>query len=406
MWLASAWLAALPALSAAPVAPQAPAGKPPRTAPSQCPYCKGDPARLAAAGLASHGPFAFGAGSADTQSVSARLLSDVYWIESAHFEIGFGIGPYRVSLREKEKVAQELARLALVLPEVDPKTKLLDEWLRAHLFAQRCEDAYARFLGLVQKSDADFPESADGWMLGTPFRGVGPHLGQGGKFEVLILESEEEQVGYLRDQFGLEIKRTQRYNAPERDTLSVTLHLQQSDLKEDDALHAHLAFNLAHNFLDGYRHYSYDTPLWLHEGLAHVFSREVSTRTSTYDASEGAVPEEIHKESWVREAQKLARSGEAPRMSELVNLQSYGSFEFDTHVATWSMVDFLIREHPEGFACLLDSLKGRVKADGTPDGGTLRDVHREAFPACLGLSYAQFDEAWAAWIEAQVERKD
>ena len=148
--------AALALLCLAPLAPAQ--DKPARNDPAGCPYCGNDPELLAKAGLVSHGPFEFGKAPHDTRSVDDALVSDIYWIESAHFELGIGIGAYRVTQNEKEKLRGELARLAEVLPEVDPKAKLLDEWLRTHLFAQRCEDADARFLELVQKTEADFPQ--------------------------------------------------------------------------------------------------------------------------------------------------------------------------------------------------------------------------------------------------------
>jgi len=380
--------------------------KPGKTDPAACPYCAGDPAIMEKAGIVSHGPFEFGAEGSDTASVAEFLLGDCFWIETAHFEIGFALGPYKVPQKEKNRIRDELTRLGEILPNVEPKTKVLDEWLRAHMFAQRCEDAYARFLELVQKTDADFPQPGEQWLIGQPFRGIGPHLGQLGKYEVLLVETEAEHVAYLREQFGLSIKRTQRWNVIERDTLNVTVHLQQGSLKIDEALHGHLVFNLAHNFFDGFRHYSYDTPLWLHEGLAHFMEREVVTRYNTFDATEGALAEETRKDKWVAETRKLVAGDEAPRMAELINLRSYAEFSLPVHFTTWSMVDFLVREHPSGFACLFDTIKGRVNEDGTPNSRNLKDVHRDAFQSCLGMSYAQFDQAWKDWLATQGERKD
>jgi hypothetical protein len=401
---AAAFLVALAAVGQLGVG--AHAQKPGRTDPASCPYCGGDPDVMARAGIVSHGPFEFGSPKNDTETVGAFLLAPVFWIESEHHEIGFALGPYKVTQKEKEKIRAELTRLAEVLPNVDPRRKILDEWLRAHLFAQRAEDAYARFLEIVRKTPDDFPRPGEPWILGDPFRGIGPHLGQAGKYEVLLLETEAEHVAYLKEQFGLSIKRTQRWNVVERDSLNVTLHIRQGDLKIDSSLHGHVVFNLAHNYLDGFEHYSYDTPLWLHEGLAHLMEREVGIRYNSFDATEGALAETTREDEWVPEARKLASSGEAPRMAELVSLQSYAAFELRHHFTTWSMVDFLLREHPEGLACLFDTLKGRVKADGTPDGENLRDVHRDAFQSCLGMSYPAFDAAWKEWLSTQIDRKD
>ncbi len=376
-----------------------------RSDPENCPYCHNDPEVMAKAGIVSHGGFEFGAVPHDTKSTQAFLAtSDVFWIESEHFEIGFALGKYKVGQKEKNKIREELYELAEVLPDVDPKTKVLDEFLRAHMFAQRCEKVWDRFLEIVQHEEEDFPQPGERWILGTPYMGEGPYVGQKGKFEVLLLETEAEHVAYLRDQFGLSIKRTQRWNVIDRDTITLTIHLRQGQLKTDTALHGHVAFNLAHNLLDGYKHYSYDTPLWYHEGLAHLLEREVSIRYNTFDSTEGAIAEETRKQKWMPEVRKMLNN--APRMAELINLKSYAAFELETHFATWSMVDFLVREHPAGFACLLGRVHGRKKEDGMPDSSNLRDAHREAFKECLGMSYSQFDTAWKEWVGTQGERKD
>ena len=376
-------------------------------APSMCPYCHGDPEVMQRAGIVSHGGFEFGAEGEDTASVDAFLGgADVYWIETAHFELGFGLGPYPVKQREKKKLRAELAKLAEVLPEVDPKTKVLDEWLRVHLFAQRCEEVWDRFLEIMQVEEGDFPTAQEPWLLGTPYFGEGPYVGQKGKYELLILETEADHVAFLTEHFGLNIKRTQRWNVIPRDTITVNIHVRQGDLRVDTALHGHVAFNLAHNLLDGYKHYSYDTPLWIHEGLAHFLEREVSIDHNSFDSTEGAVAEKTRKKKWVPEVKKLVQRGEAPRLAELVNIQSYAAFGLEHHYTTWSMVDFLIGEHADGFACLNDRLHGRKTEEGLPDGSNLRDVHRDAFQECLGMSYAQFDQAWRDWVGALEDRPD
>ena len=377
-----------------------------RTDPSNCPYCEGDPEVAAAAGLVGHGPFEFAAEGQTSETVGDYLIADTYWIESEHFEIGLALAPYKVPQKEKNKIRAELTELAEVLPNVDPKAKVLDEWLRVHLFAQRCEKVFERFLEIVQKTRDDFPTAGQRWVIGQPYMGEGPYVGQSGKFEVLLLTSEGESVAFLKDQFGLPIKRTQRWNVVERDSLSVTIHLDQGSLKRDTALHGHLAFNLAINLLDGYRHYSYDTPVWLLEGLAHFMEREITIRYNTFDSTEGALAEETRKSKWMPEVRKLVKSNEAPRLAELVSLQSYASFTLETHFTVWSMTDFLIREHPQGYACIQDKIHGRKNAEGYADASNLRDVHRQAFQECLGMSYAMFDQAWRDWVLTQGERKD
>lgn len=370
--------------------------------PSTCPYTEGDPEVMAAAGIVSLGGFEFG--NSDTAQVDEFLATaDIRWIETEHFEIGIGLPTYRIPQREKNKIRTELTWLQEVLPEVNPKTRQLDPWLRAHLYAQRAERAYARFLEIVQLEQDVFPEPDTTWLLGTPYWGEGPHLGQNGKFEILILPSEALHVSYLRQEFGLSIRKTQRWNVVERDTLTVAIHDDDGSLTRDTAMHGHVVFNLAHNFLDGLKHYSYDTPIWVHEGLAHFLEREVSPRYNSFDSSEGGIAEETRKSKWHKETRSLVRGGDAPRMASMMSLRNYAELELDHHFATWSMVRFLVEQHPEQFALFLQSIKGWKNDEGIADGSNMPQKHRDSFREHFGWNYAQFDTAWQEWVMATEE---
>jgi len=372
----------------------------PKNDPAACPYCGGDQERMAAGGLVSHGGFEFATGT--TGTVDAFLAtSDLRWIESAHFEIGFGLGSYRVGQTEKKKILAELTELSKVLPAVKPKTKTLDPWLRAHLFAQRAEKTYARFQSIMGLDQANFPDGNSRWIMGTKYMGEGPHMGQKGKYELLIVPTASTHVAFLTESYGLQFKRTQRWNLLERDTLSVSIHTQEEGLRVDSGLHCHVVFNLSHNLLDGYKHYSYDTPIWIHEGLAHVMEREISPSFNSFDSDEGSVAEKTRKSKWTPEVRKLISSKKVLRLAELVALKSYAELELRHHYTTWSMVLYLMEEHAEAFANLNDRLHGMKKADGLPDGSKMRDKHRRAFQDCLGMSYAQFDKAWRNWAATQ-----
>lgn len=251
--------------------------------PATCEYCGGDPERMAAAGIVSHGGFEFGR--TDTFAVDRQLANcDIRWIETEHFEIGFAGPPYSVSGKEKKPILAELTALAEVLPDVKPKTKKLDPWLRAHMYAVRAEAQYRRFLEVMQVDQSVFPDGKTQWNGRGTYWGEGPHVGQKGKFELLIVPGEGDLTTYLKEQFGLHQKVTNRWNVMDRDSINVTIHLRQADLKKDIALHAHVAFNLAHNLLDGFKHYNYDTPVWIHEGLAHNFGRAISPAHNNFDS--------------------------------------------------------------------------------------------------------------------------
>jgi hypothetical protein len=256
--------------------------------PTLCPYCKGDPALMAKAGIRSHGGFEFG--SADTKTIDGQLAtSDIRWIETAHFELGFALGSHKVSVEEKEKFRAELGRLAEVLPAVDPREKILDSWLRTHLYAQRLEDAWKRFLDLMQVKESDFPDGSKPYDLRGKYMGNGPYMGQKGKYEVLVVSSESTLANYLTQQFGLLIRKTQRWNLPEKEAMSVSINGGADEMREDEALHGHMVFNVTNNILDGYKHYSYDTPIWIREGLAHFMEREIEQKYNSFDSAEHVI---------------------------------------------------------------------------------------------------------------------
>jgi len=234
-------------------------------------------------------------------------------------------------------------------------------------------------------------------MIGTPYMGTGPHVGHEGKFEVLLLPSEADHVTFLRDQFGLKIRQTQRWLIHDTDSLIVVAHERQGSLRKDTPLHGHLVFNLAVNLLDAYRHYSYDTPCWLLEGLGHFMEREIDPRCNTFDGSEGATAAETRKSDWDAAVKKLIRARKAPRIAELLQLSDYADFELPHHFVTWSLTKFMIEEHPEAYASLTQALHGRMDEEGYPDGTDLVGCHREAVREYFGMTHAQLDEAWAEW---------
>jgi hypothetical protein len=65
------------------------------------------------------------------------------------------------------------------------------------------------------------------------------------------------------------------------------------------------------------------------------------------------------------------------------------------------MTVFLIQEHGAGYACLNSTLHGMKDSQGMPDATGIADRTRTAFQECLGMSYAEFDEAWRAWAVDQ-----
>ena len=179
-----------------------------------------------------------------------------------------------------------------------------------------------------------------------------------------VLAQGLRQIGLQQSQFGLLTKKTQRWNLNAADTLSVTIHCAEEGLREDEGLHGHLGFNLAINLFDGFKHYSYDTPIWLREGLAHMVEREIGPRFNSFDSAEGGIAQTTRKEKWEPEVRKLVAGAKAPRMAELMSMKEYSDLTLDRHYATWSMVQYLVKQKPAEFAKFCGAPLPDAKLDG------------------------------------------
>ena len=122
----------------------------------RCPYCKEDPALMAAAGELSHAPSAIGDKGGE-ELVAKLPVSRWLFVETAHLRWASALGDSAIDQRDRERVEAELARLRAVLPDVPTKPRKLDPWLRLHVQAMKGEEFYARFQALLGVKDADFP---------------------------------------------------------------------------------------------------------------------------------------------------------------------------------------------------------------------------------------------------------
>ena len=362
----------------------------------------GDPEFMKAAGYVSMGGFEFGPAPDTTAETNEHIgYLDIRWIETAHFEIGISLPKVKVTQSERDKVRAELTEMQEYFGDkIDPRTRSLDPWLRTHLYAKRIEEHYARIQAMLGVTDADFKDNRAKWNQVSKYMGIGPYLGQSGKYEVLILPSEGAHKTYMRDRLGLTTELSQRWNIIPRDSMTMIIHTDQGKFKVDEALHGHIVFNLTHNLLNGYKHYSYDMPVWVMEGAAHWFERELSPRFNTFDGAEGSAPDLTSKSKWRPEAKKILGSSKAPSFPGLISKRTFADLELDDHFALWSVFDFLMTVHPEFLKVYFGTLAGLKNAEGFDDYGALGDRQRTVFKESLGMTYGKFEAAWKEWVLA------
>jgi hypothetical protein len=362
-----------------------------------CPYCKNDPALLAAAGLVSHGPIPIGP--EGSESLRDKLPSSQWiFLESEHLRWASSLAEESVKTKDRERLTGELDRLRAHFPEVPVKVKELDPWLRIHLMAQRGEEFYVRFQKLLGVSDADFPEARQ---VEGAYMGDGRFLGEKEKFEVLIHVNRETHRLFTSEYMGVSVTDSLRWHLQAQHKVIASVPAADPDIRYDRYLHPHIVHNLAHNFLCAYKHYSFDPPIWLDEGLAHAMEQEINHEFHTLDGEEGSMPDNRGPGDWDAELLRLSRRGKRTGFAHLMRIQAFGELSQDDHVSAYGLVRFLIDEKPVEFAAFIGAIKGQLDERGFPDGSDLRGLQREQLKQLFGWTPAELDEAWGAWIEGR-----
>lgn len=362
-----------------------------------CPYCRNDPELLKAAGLVSHGPIDIGfEGSED---FAERFpASQWLFLESEHMRWGSSLASESVKSKDRERLELELDRLREFFPEIPERVKRLDPFLRIHLLALRGEDFYARFQELLGVTDADFPAERQ---VEGPYMGNGLYLGEKGKFEVFIHVSRATHKMFTAKYMGSSVTDSLRWHVRGAHKMLASIPAVDSDIRYDRFLHPHVVHNLSHLMLCAYKHFSYDPPIWLDEGLAHAMEQEINHEFHTLDGEEGSMSDNKGPGDWDKELDRLQKKDRLTTYAKLMRIQAFGEMSQDDHVSAYGMVRFLIDEKPKEFAAFLGVLKGLLDERGYPDGSGLREVQRTQLKEIFGWTPAQLDEAWIAWIRAR-----
>lgn len=361
--------------------------------PDVCPWCKGDAEAMAKAGVVSHGPVPIATWTSD-QLVSRLPASQWIVLETAHLRFASSLPAIEVELADQARVQAELDRLRAVLPNVPAKVKKLDPWLRLHLIAMKSEEFHARFQKLIGVTDADFPESRQ---HDKPYMGDGKFLGEKDKFEIVLHANRATHNLFTKDFCGAEVTGALRWHFPKVHKMLASIPCEDPDLKKDKTLYPHVVHNLSHLFFCAYKHFSYDPPTWIDEGIALAMEKEIDPRAATNEGEEGSFVDRVAPPNWGEEVRKMIGRGRQKSLAELMYVKETGAMDPDALYTSWSMTRFLIEEHPEKLATILGGLKGQLDANGIPTGDDLPGLQRRLFKDVGGWTPQSFDEQWKAW---------
>jgi hypothetical protein len=362
-----------------------------------CPWCKNDPALMKAAGIVSHGPIPIGPkGSA--WIVSNLPTTQWVFLETAHIRWASSLGTCNVEMEDKQRVLAELARLKLVLPTVPDEPKRLDPFLRLHLFAMKGEEFYARFQKLLGVTDADFAPQTK---TGQPYMGAGPFLGEKDKFELVIHASRATHSLFTKEFAGVTVPDALRYHLKEQHKMIASVQAEDPDLKKDKWLFPHVVHLLSHLCLCAYKHFNYDPPLWLDEGLALCMEKEIDPASTTLEGEEGGKVMVHGPKDWWVGTRKMVADGDQRRLGQLLVLKELSQLDEDSKLTCWSMLRFLIDVHGEKLAPFLGGVKGQLDEKGAPSSTDLPELQRKLMKDLWGWNPVSFDDAWTTWVRAQ-----
>ena len=369
------------------------------------PYTKNDPEAMRKAGYVSFGPFQFGEHGSKiitTKRIEEHLFyARIRWVETKHLRIGSSLGPWQIpnDLATRRRFRSELERLKKKLPRVNPRVRRLDPWLRLHLYAQRMEDLYADVQKWLMVEDADFPKDSKSKVYGQTYMGEGKYMGMADKYLLLITDKGNTYFDYLKNFTGRQSKFGQRWHYMKVGCLFYGIGFDMLPDKHDIALHNDLIFNLTINIIDGFRHYSYDLPVWIREGLGHWFERKNSPKWNTFDQDEAAPFNAPSKWRWKPYVRQLLSGRKWSKFSEMMQWRHYGDINFIDHVVLWARIDFMLSFGEKKFRDFMFEIKGRYDhKTGLSMQEDLVGVTRDALKKFYGITPLDFDRKFKEWV--------
>ena len=376
-------------------------GKPPEVDP----YTDGDAERVREAGYVSIGrPLRL------TLEQRSSLIEEVLgrewmlWAETEHFRIGSCLLSRYPPRGERDKVdrfQEEIARLRDKGLDIPRKVGEVDPWLTLHLFAQRLEDAYARFEDWMGVTERTFPPPpAEPPEIPVDRNTLGPYLGAQGKFVVLLFEQKADVARYA-SRFGKRQSDTSLRNYDSDEDTHIFATSRQpytlSGAKEDSWFQCHVTGSMVRVFLSAFRGFRYNMPLWLTEGLAHYTTRKIDPTYFSPTVAEGQDADSRSDPEWEKKVYARVKHDYYPSSADLMVKGDPREFEFADHLMSWSRIDFLFQRkgaQPGRYMFQMKNVPSRTSI-------TMAEVcanQESALEAGFGLDYAALDREWAAWV--------
>jgi hypothetical protein len=360
------------------------------------PFTRGDAAAMAKAGIVAFGPLQW-ADHKTTDDIDHVLGGNrIIWLETAHLRLGCDLKATSLPADQSQKkaVLAELAAMHDALPAFPEKASRLEPWLRAHLFARRAEQAYAAFQQLVGITDATWKRTGD-------HPGEGQYLGQQDKFLLLLFQKKADLARYFERFCNLQREEPSRFQHPDTRQLVAVICCEGFETLDDPGLHRYAVYLLMQNFVDGYRGFFFEVPLWFEEGLAHWYSRRIESDFVTLRQKPG---EALNREKMNLWPQKVRQRIEHQEMlipfATVTGWSKWEDMGVQEHLQSWSRVDWLMSRGSTEVGRFIDELKKLppMRGDQPLDKATINSKQDQLLQQLWHLDAGSFDEQWRAWV--------
>lgn len=368
------------------------------------PYTRGEAHLLAKAGYENLGPFAFGTDQT-TQGIEELLGTEpLRWIETKHFRIGCSLAAVACSGREEwrkdwlAQIRRELLELQGKLPSVKKRPKVLDPWLRAHLYAHRLEKLYSEVSDVLGVDDAWFPTRRGDAFAPKEYRGQGPFFGMTEKFTVLLVQTGASHARYMRAYQGIDMSDPMRCFDSEFGCAywGASEETANGLFRNDHALHANVVFNVAHNLYTCFRGLGHELPPWVATGLGHWHARKITPRFPTYDRkNEHDRNPRSTFWAWQGRVHGLVANRGFEALDTFMDRQDAGVFGLEQQIQSWALVDYLLTHKRSQARNFLHLLKEPIlNRRRTPTAHELQVHQRESLIQAFDCDVEDLEAEW------------
>jgi hypothetical protein len=357
-----------------------------KSAPAADPYTGGEAQQLELLGYRSLGPFRFG--STSNELVEKTLGQPLQWVETEHFRLGSTLTEYRPE--QPEEIAElklELEALKKRLATFPARPKVLDPWLRVHLFARRLEDLYADFCGRLGVKERQ--PGAE-----TPKAAAGSAVMLGDKFLVLVTQKKSTLARFTQEYCG-EVKSDpviHEFRSAGSFFFGISV---ESAALGDSELHYALVYGVTQNLLSGINGYAHALPPWWHSGVALWFAREREPRVLLFarPSNESLPPDELA--DWEPLVRGRVEAGAVLGLNAMLACRSWIDRPFGENIVLWSRIDYFLRR-PGAAPPLVSAL--HEPTSRIPD-------DRAALEQASGQDLEALDRAWQDWVRETYRKK-